>query len=166
MDKATATVTGTDVSVDYGKATTMEVTVEADGVVPTGTVSLKVGDQNLGPAATLVNGTATATLLRNRVGPGVHEVTITYSGDGSVESAVGTATLTVNKATPTVVGSRVTVEYGQATTMAVRVGATGVVPTGQVVLKVGDLRLGSGTLTDGVTAATIGARKRRPAPTR
>ena len=91
--------------------------------------------------------------------PGVHTVTITYSGDGSVEPATGSATLTVNKATPTVIGTKTTMEYGQATTMAVRVGATGVVPTGQVVLKVGDVRLGSGTLTDGVATATIGAKK-------
>ena len=41
-------MTGTDVTVDYGQATTMEVTVEADGVVPTGTVTLKVGDVQLG----------------------------------------------------------------------------------------------------------------------
>jgi 5'-nucleotidase len=161
IEKATATVTGTDVSVDYGKGTTMEVTVEADGLVPTGEVVLKVGDVRLG-AGTLVDGTALANINRNRVGPGVHEVTIIYSGDGSVAPAEGTAQLTVDKATPTVIGTRTTVEYGQSTTMAVRVGATGVVPTGQVVLKVGDVRLGSGTLTDGVTAATIGARKLPP----
>ena len=50
-------------------------------------------------------------------------------------------------------------EYGKSSTMAVRVGATGVVPTGEVVLKVGDIRLGSGTLTDGVATASIGAKK-------
>jgi 5'-nucleotidase len=158
VDKATATVTGTDVEVDYGQGTTMEVTVEADGVVPTGTVTLKVGDVQLG-TGTLVDGTAIATINRNRVGPGVHAVTITYSGDGSVEPATGSATLTVNKATPTVIGTKTTMEYGQSSTMVVRVGATGVVPTGQVVLKVGDVRLGSGTLADGVATASIGAKK-------
>ena len=88
VDKTTATVTGTDVTVDYGQGTTMEVTVEADGVVPTGTVTLKVGDVQLG-TGTLVDGTAIATINRNRVGVGVHTVTITYSGDGSVEPATG-----------------------------------------------------------------------------
>ena len=156
---APSTVTGTDVSVDYGRGTTMEVIVEADGEAPTGTVQLKVDDVNVGPAATLVDGTAVATIPRKTVAPGVHTVTISYSGDASVEAGTGTATLTVNQATPTVIGTRTTVEYGTATTMAVRVGATGVVPTGRVVLTVGDVRLGSGTLTDGVGTATIAARK-------
>jgi 5'-nucleotidase len=161
VELAPSTVTGTDVSVDYGQGTTMHVTVEADGEVPAGTVTLKVGDVVLG-TGTLVDGSTEAKINRNRVDPGVHTVTIEYSGDASVAPGQGTATLTVDKATPTVVGTRTVVEYGSATTMAVRVGATGVVPTGQVVLKVGDVRLGSGTLTDGVTAATIGARKLEP----
>jgi hypothetical protein len=93
---------------------------------------------------------------------GEHVVTIVYSGDGSVAPAEGTATLTVNKATPTVIGTRTVVEYGQSTTMAVRVGASGVTPTGEVVLKVDDVRLGAGTLTDGQAAANIGARKLPP----
>ena len=162
LDTSTSTVTGTDVSVDYGASTTMEVTVEADGQVPTGTVQLKVGDVNLGPASTLVDGTVVAAIPRKKVGPGVHTVTINYSGDASVEPGTGSATMTVSKATPTVIGTKTTVEYGLATTMAVHVGAPGVVATGQVVLKVGDVRLGSGTLTDGSTAATIGARKLPP----
>ena len=95
----------------------------------------------------MVDGSATPTINRKRVGPGVHEVTIVYSGDGSVEPATGSATMTVNKATPTVIGTKTTMEYGSATTMAVHVVAAGVAPTGQVVLKVGDIRLGSGTLT-------------------
>ena len=81
---APSTVTGTDVSVDYGKGTTMEVTVEADGEVPTGTVTLKVGDTVLG-TGTVVDGTATANIARNRVGVGEHTVTISYSGHASVE---------------------------------------------------------------------------------
>ena len=141
----------------------MEVSVEADGVVPTGTVTLTVGDVQLGPGH-LVDGSATATINRNRVGPGVHRWrSPTPVTARSRLPRVGHADRQQGDAD----GGRDQDHHGvrPVTTMAVRVGATGVVPTGEVVLKVGDVRLGSGTLTDGGTGP-IAARKLRPAPTR
>ena len=68
----------------------MAVTVEADGEVPTGTVTLEVGDVVLG-TGTVVDGTADAKVNSRPGGVGVHEVTISYSGDASVAPGEGTA---------------------------------------------------------------------------
>ncbi|WP_183098849.1 ExeM/NucH family extracellular endonuclease [Nocardioides pelophilus] len=159
--KADSTVTGTNVSQVYGQGSSMHVTVSADGVVPTGRVVLRVGDVVLGQAQ-LTDGEADVPILSKRVGPGSHQVTISYLGDGSVKPSTGTATLTVAKATPTVVGTRTVLEYGSGSLMAVRVGATGVVPTGKVTLRADGVVLGTGTLTDGMTAATILAKRVPP----
>ncbi|WP_183094160.1 ExeM/NucH family extracellular endonuclease [Nocardioides stalactiti] len=152
------TVTGSDVSLAYGRGTTMHVEVAAEGVTPTGSVVLSVGDVVLG-GGTLVDGAVDAPVAGKKLAPGTHEVTVSYLGDAAVHPGSTTATLTVTRATPTVVGTRTTVEYGRGTTMAVRVGAVNVVPTGRVVLSSGGVTLGTGTLTDGVTAATILAKK-------
>ncbi|WP_183094159.1 ExeM/NucH family extracellular endonuclease [Nocardioides stalactiti] len=156
--KADSSVTGTDTSLTYGVGTTMHVEVSATGVTPTGNVVLSSGDVVLG-GGTLSGGQVEASIGGKKLSPGTHEVTVQYLGDGSVKPSSTTATLTVTKATPTVLGTRTTVEYGKGTSMAVRVGATNVVPTGRVILKVGDVTLGTGNLTDGVAAASIAARK-------
>ncbi|RHW26144.1 hypothetical protein D0Z08_16010 [Nocardioides immobilis] len=94
VGRATATASGADVTVRYGSAATMAVTVTADGVVPTGQVSLSAGDVVLG-SATLVNGRATVRIPARSLPRGVHEVTISYDGDASVAPGTGTATVTV-----------------------------------------------------------------------
>ncbi len=94
VGRARATVSGADVTVRYGSAATMAVTVTADGVVPTGQVSLSAGDVVLG-SATLVNGRATVRIPARSLPRGVHEVTISYDGDASVAPGTGTATVTV-----------------------------------------------------------------------
>jgi len=159
--KADSTVTGEDVDQVYGQGASMHVSVSADGAVPSGRVTLRVGDVGLGQAQ-LSGGEADVPIVAERVGPGTHDVTISYLGDGSVKPSTSTATLTVTKATPTVIGTRTVMEYGSGSLMAVRVGAAGVVPTGQVTLRADGVALGTGTLTDGVAAATILAKRLPP----
>ena len=89
--------------------------------------------------------------------PGTYEVTLIYRGDALVRSGTGTAPLVVKKATPNVTGTDTTVAVDESTTMRVRVTAPGVVPTGRVTLRVGDVVLGTGELTNGVTNARIRA---------
>jgi 5'-nucleotidase len=96
IDKATPTVTGTNVTVRYGASATMRVTVSAPGVVPTGSVSLDSRGINLG-SGLLTNGTADVTIPARRLPKGTHPVTISYAGDGSVKPGTGTATVTVLK---------------------------------------------------------------------
>jgi 5'-nucleotidase len=96
IDKATPTVTGTNVTVRYGASATMRVTVSAPGVVPTGSVSLDSRGINLG-SGLLTNGTANVTIPARRLPKGTHPVTISYAGDRSVKPGTGTATVTVLK---------------------------------------------------------------------
>jgi 5'-nucleotidase len=65
-------------------------------VVPTGRVTLKVGDVVLG-TGTLSNGVATAAIGRGRLPASEtpYDVTISYSGDAFVKTGTGTAHLTV-----------------------------------------------------------------------
>jgi 5'-nucleotidase len=158
VEKATSTVTGSDVTVAYGRSTTTHVTVTADGLVPTGRVLLKSGGVTVG-AGDLTDGATDATLYAKRLEPGTHEVTVSYAGDGSVKPGTDTITVTVTKAAATVIGTRTVVEYGKGTVVPVRVGASGVVPTGTVILKVDDLRIGSATLTDGMAGVVVAAKK-------
>ena len=151
------TVTGTDTQQVYGKPSSMQVTVAADGLTPSGYVSLKAGTTPLG-SGTLSGGVATASIAAKKLAPGTHTVTITYAGDGTAEPATGTATLTVVKATPAIAKSRTTVEYGDAASVPVKVTAPGVVPGGTVTLSVGGTQIGQGTLVNGAVDVAVAAK--------
>ena len=157
---------GTKTTVEYGKGTTMAVRVGATGVVPTGQVVLKVDGVRLG-AGTLTEGVATATVGAKKVPVGTHTVTITYQGDEFVKSATGTATLVVQKATPTVVGQNDFMYYGLTGSMEVKVKATGVVPTGTVrIVSAEGVSLGAPVeLVDGEAVVTLAANKLPASPT-
>ena len=81
-----STVTAPDATAVYSKeAPRIEVTVTADGVTPTGTVSVLDGDQVLG-SAILSDGSATVVLPKKSLKRGTHVLTVAYSGDDAVEA--------------------------------------------------------------------------------
>jgi predicted extracellular nuclease len=88
-----STVTADDVTVVHGKEVPrIPVTVTADGVTPTGTVTVLDGSEVLGDA-TLTDGSAVVVLPKNALKRGVHTLTVSYSGDDAV--APGSTTVTV-----------------------------------------------------------------------
>jgi hypothetical protein len=139
--KATPTVTVADASVVYGSSKAVPVTVSASGVTPTGSVTIKDGGTVLG-TATLSAGSATVTIPAASLAAGAHTLSVTYDGDGDVNGATTTFTLTVTKATPNVVAHDVSVEYGDAATVTVDVG--------------------TGTVSGGVATITLPARALLP----
>jgi predicted extracellular nuclease len=153
--KATPTVVAPDVAIPPGGQGTATVSVTAAGVTPTGTATFTTPTATLGTAS-LVGGTASFALPDL---PNATVVTATYSGDAVVNSGSDTFTVTKNvKATPTLTVDDVTVEYGKAAPVTVRVTAPGVTPTGTVKVSVGGTVLGSGKLSGGVATVTLPAR--------
>ncbi|MEV4619241.1 carbohydrate-binding protein [Asanoa sp. NPDC049573] len=92
--KGVATVTAASNPVDWGKAATVTVKVDAAPVVATGTVTLREGDLVRGTAA-LANGTTTFTLPVGLAG-GTHALTASYAGSDVLDPVTATVTVTVN----------------------------------------------------------------------
>ncbi|MEZ0577231.1 family 78 glycoside hydrolase catalytic domain [Nocardioides sp. MH1] len=164
VGKAAATVSVNEADMAYGLAGTLPVSVSADGFVPTGWVVLTSGGTTVG-SGQLVDGSTAARLFAKRLAPGTHDVTVSYLGDGSVAPASATVQVTVTKAAPRIVRTRTVGEYGDATSIPVRVTASGVTPTGTVELTVGDQVLGSGALVDGQASVDVDLSALPPAST-
>ena len=135
------TVSAPDSSVQKGQSAPVVVTVtpaDADG-----TVSVLDGAVVLG-TATLASGSATVTIPANLVPTiGVHELDLAYSGEtGQYSPSVGTFTLTVTKATPTVNAVDTSVQYGKAATVTVNVTGPGGPATGTVTVRNGGTTIG------------------------
>ena len=71
--------------------------------------------------------------------------------------------MTVEKATPTVIGIDANQVYGRTGTMKVKVTAPGVVPSGTVILKHGATVLGTGTLAANGVVNVVLAKNTLPA---
>ena len=99
-----ARVTATAAATQYGSSPKVKVTVTAEGLTPTGTVTVSdAGGATLGSAA-LTNGAATVALGRTALLPGTHTLTVAYSGSGSVAASSATVELVVKKASSTTIG--------------------------------------------------------------
>jgi 5'-nucleotidase len=93
--KVVPTVTAPTVTIKQSAVTTtLQVTVSAGTVVPTGTVTVYNGNTTLG-SATLGNGVATVTMATKTLKNGTYILKLSYSGDTTVASAAGTSTLKV-----------------------------------------------------------------------
>jgi hypothetical protein len=149
VGKATPTVTLTSSANPStpGQAVTFTATLPA-GV--TGTVTFTSGATALG-TSTLTGGIATATTSSLPVGS--DPITATYNGDGNNNSATGTLTQTVAKATPvvTLVSSVNPSTPGQSVTFTATL-PSGV--TGTVTFTSGATTLGTSTLAGGTATAT------------
>ncbi len=143
-----STVSASNVSMTYGKAATVVVTV-TNGA--TGTVQVKNGSVVLG-MGTISNGKASVTLPAESLLPGTRTLTVSYLGDATYKPSEGTFTATVAKATArikvNVSPEVVKVDRGRAT-VKIKVMAGGVEPTGKVVVELpGGVKV-KATLEDG-----------------
>ena len=90
-----STVTADDVTVVYSKdAPRIPVAVTADGVTPTGTVTVLDGSEVLGQAI-LADGSAVVTLPKKALKRGTYTLTVSYSGDEAVSPSSTTVTVRV-----------------------------------------------------------------------
>jgi hypothetical protein len=152
VTKAVGSLSAAGASAAYGKAVSVPVTVAADGVTPTGTVTVTAGATVLG-VATLRGGAATVVVRAKSLAPGAHSLSIVYSGDAVVAAGTGTATLTVTKAKASIakpsVAPRTVIVKKTRATVTVKVIATGVTPTGKVTVAGGGVPKRTVTLRGG-----------------
>ena len=130
-------VTATGGSVAYGQSSTIPVSVTASGATPTGAVTVLSGTTPLG-TATLTAGAAQVRIPAKSLTPGVHRLTVTYSGDATVTTASGTVELTVSRAAatlekPTIKPKRVVIAKTKARVL-VKVLAADLTPSGEVTI--------------------------------
>lgn len=125
------TVTADPVSVTYGQAASVAVRVAgATG----GTVSTVVGGSTL-TAPVGPTGTAVLTLPARSLQPGATTLTLAYGGTATSAASSGTVVVAVARASGSVTASGPRkAKAGKAWTVRVKVSASGVTPTGKVVV--------------------------------
>jgi 5'-nucleotidase len=156
-------VAAPDVSVVYGQAAPVAVTVTGGATTPSGNVELFDGATSLGTATLDGAGHATITVPARTFPVGTKTLDVAYDGDATHEASDSTLTLTTTKATSTVAAGDVSLEYGLSATVTVNVGApAGVTPTGTVTVRNGGTVLGSGPVSGGVASVTLPARSLPP----
>ncbi|MFL6061070.1 MAG: Ig-like domain repeat protein, partial [Marmoricola sp.] len=137
--KPSATVTAPNVSVAYGQKVALPISVHGSDGTPTGQVQVFYGTTLLG-TVNLAAGKATLTLQPRSLAPGGRALSLLYGGDGTYARSTGTTQVTVTHAVARI-SARILDGPVRARTrgakLAVTVSATGVVPTGKVIVTVG-----------------------------
>jgi hypothetical protein len=144
--KATPTVTvSTPGPSIFGNSVTITASVPAG---PTGTITITSGGVTLG-SGTITSSNGTVTVTTTTLPVGSDTITATYGGDATNNSATGTATQTVTKASPveTLVSSVNPSIFNQSVTFTATLPAN---TTGTVTFTNGATVLGTSTLTNGV----------------
>jgi hypothetical protein len=159
VTKAVGWVSAADASGIYGTAASIPVTVTADGVTPTGSVSVRDGATVLATAS-LTTGQASVAVPAGSLQPGVHALTVAYAGDDHVTTATKGIILTVAKVGGKVSAIGGSVVYGKAVSVPITV--TGGAPTGTVTVSSGATVLGTATLTGGAANVAIPATSLAP----
>ena len=158
VTKVTATVTVQPSPTTVGASTivVVGVTVTGTGPTPTGTVQLTGGGYTSG-ACTLANGACTINIPADSLSNGTDTLTVAYSGDSNYNAASGTATVTVNILTPTVIvtPSATSLYTNQSLTVSGTVSGTGPTPTGTVQLTGGGYTSAAVALSGGSYTITI-----------
>ncbi len=155
--KATVTVTPSQNTMLLSDSLNVTVAVSGASGTPTGTVAL-VGGGYTATAATLSNGSATFAIPANKLSAGSDTLTASYGGDATYGEATGTATVTVNKLTPTVSvqANPSTIGANTQVNVTVTVTGSGPTPTGTVTLAGGGYTSASCTIgTGGACSLTI-----------
>lgn len=134
---ADTSVSGTPVSVTFGKAVTLRVRVAGLPDQPKGTVAFTEGNRSLGKGSIEGDGSASLTLRPRTLSVGKHRITATYTGDGGTAS--GQVVVTVRKAGASVKGlivpKRVVAGQTRAKLKVAVDGIKGVTATGVVKIK-------------------------------
>jgi Zn-dependent metalloprotease len=153
---ATATVAATHVPEPstYGSASSVNVTVGGGSGTPTGSVTVKEGATTLG-TANLTGGSASVALPAT-LSAGAHALTVSYSGDGTYDTATGNVTANVNKASSTTTATAPKkVKFKKDFDVKATVAAAGGAPTGTVQVYDGSKLIGTGTLSNGTVTIHI-----------
>ncbi len=121
---ATVTVTPSTGSITYGQSVNVTASVAGSKGTPTGTVTLTAGTYNSG-AQTLASGSYIFSIPARTLPVNSYTLTVSYSGDTNYNTASGTSSLTVTKATPTIsLGtSASSVVYGTSVTLTATISA-------------------------------------------
>ncbi len=150
---ATATVTSSLPSSNYGQSVTFTATVSGPDATPSGTVTFFDGATSLGTAT--LDGSGYAAISNSLLTAGSHSITVQYGGDGNF-SAVTSAAITQTVATVSAaVSTTSTVNpstFGQSVDLDVTVTGAGAVPTGTVVVTDAGTSIGTLTLDASGTA--------------
>jgi uncharacterized repeat protein (TIGR01451 family) len=149
----------------YGQVVTLTATVTGPAITPSGTIAFTDGGTALTgcSARAMSAGVATCVLPNTLVG-GSHAFAAAYSGDSSFLASSGSASLTVNKATPTLAlaTSKSLSTYGEPVTFTVTASYGVGVPTGLVsvmdgaTLICGPVTLVAGSASCGSRVVTVG----------
>jgi hypothetical protein len=157
----TVTVTASPSTITTGGSLTVTVTVTGSGATPTGTISLSGPFSGSPLVATLTaSGTYTYNLPAGTLGAGTDVLTASYSGDATYASGSGTATVTVNKLTPslTVIPSVSSIVSNLGLTVTGVLTGTGATsPTGTVTLTGGGYTSPATAISAGSYSITIPA---------
>lgn len=141
MVDSTTTVT-VPTSVRKGEALSVGVRVDASGATPTGQVELWADSRRLASSVLAAGGT-TFRVASRELPVGVRTLRAVYAGDSRVRTSQATKQVRVLRATSrTRAGARKAVRRGQPLVVTTRVRATGLTPSGRVVLTVGGRRVG------------------------
>ncbi|MFE7405442.1 Ig-like domain repeat protein [Isoptericola sp. NPDC057559] len=143
----------------YGRAHTVAVRVAAPGVTTAGVVEVYRGSSKVG-SATVSRGVASVSVSGRAIPVGSSQLTVKYLGSSTVAAGTTTLPVTVGRATPTASVSVVGTpwRYGQGHSLRVHVAASGVTPTGPVVVYRGSSKVGSATLRDGWATVRVGGK--------
>jgi len=158
---ATVTVTPSSGSITYNQSVNVTASVTGSKGTPTGTVTLTAGSYNSG-AQTLASGSYKFTIPAYTLPVNSYTLSVSYAGDTNYNTASGTSSLTVTKATPTIsIGtSSSSVTYGTSITLTATIstGATGSV-TFQDTYNGTTTNIGSGTISSGSAKLVISTLK-------
>lgn len=147
---ATVTVTLSQSNFALNQSITATVNVAGDGTrgTPSGTIAM-VGGGYVASGGTLSNGSFAFSVPADSFTTGNDTLTITYSGDSNYAQATATASIVVNKLTPTVSVRPSSASVGANTPLQVNVAVTGAgpQPTGTVELRGGGYASGPCVIT-------------------
>jgi hypothetical protein len=150
---ATATVTSSLPSSNYGQSVTFTASVSGPDTTPTGTVTFFDGATSIGTAT--LDGSGHATISNSLLTAGSHSITVQYGGDSNfsaVTSAAITQTVATVSATVTATSTVNPSTFGQSIDLDVTVTGAGAAPTGTVVVTDGGTSIGTLTLDASGTA--------------
>jgi Asp-tRNA(Asn)/Glu-tRNA(Gln) amidotransferase A subunit family amidase len=150
-------LSGTPVSVSYGRATTLQVRVTGLPTQAAGTVTVTRGAATLGTGAVQGDGTASITLPAKALPVGAHSLTASYTGDGGTVSGQVAVTVTKAKAkvTAKLKPKKIVVKRTRAKLAVTVGGANHVTATGKVVVTLKGIGKRTGHLSKGRVVFTL-----------
>jgi hypothetical protein len=153
--KGTATVTADSQTATYGSAGSLTASVSG-ATDPGGQVTFSEGSTTIGSADVASDGTATLPLTQVTLGAGSHTITASFAGSAALNDSSTTFTLTVAKASTTVVAGDASGNVGATASVPVNVTSPGAaVPDGTVTILSGANQVGTGTLSGGSVTVSV-----------